>query len=318
MVVETLATPGDDMIDVTSIDPLPHPLLRDRGPSESDQVINIEDSPAPPTSKNSNSLDTTHTVNRTDESVPVTKEVEKGVEPILLSDNDDQVSSEGTVSVSLSPRLLSPPVAIGHTSFPFSRHDSTAQNKQVNKEQGRKESNIAVGAILPVTMTTVSMAAVTAVTPEAREVMKSPTPHNRVNDGVANTSSYTEKEEYNQPSLPHTITQTHATNKGSSHNYTTATITIAVPLPLTVLLLLEHHNTTLVEIFLTVSLDQLVVFMTPSLPPLTSALLSLQPAMKTPLVILTLLLMSTTVSLILHQLSLIGTMSLLLLIMSTV
>ena len=46
--------------------------------------------------------------------------------------------------------------------------------------------------------------------------------------------------------------------------------------------LLGHvlHNTTLLEIFLTVLLEQLVVFTTPSLtlPPLTSALLLLQPA----------------------------------------
>ena len=228
VVVETPPTPEEDMIDVTSIDPLPHPLLRDRGPSESDQVINIEDSPAPPTSKSDNPQDTTHAVNRTDESVSVMKEAEKGAEPILLSDNEDQVSSEGTVSASPSPRLLSPPVATGHTSFPFSRHDSTAQNEQVDKEQGKRESNITVGAILPVTTTTVSMAVVTVATPEAREVMKSPTPHNRVNDDVTNTSSYTEKEECNQSSLPPTITQTHPTSKtstGLSHSHTTATIT---------------------------------------------------------------------------------------------
>ena len=132
VVSETPPTPEEDMIDVTSIDPSPHPLLIRGHPLESDQLIHIEDSPAPPTPPVATPIEsgTAHTVNE-----PTTKEksfvandnknMEKEEELILLSDQEGG-SSEGTVSASPSPLPLSPPPINSHTSFLFSQENDSS------------------------------------------------------------------------------------------------------------------------------------------------------------------------------------------------
>ncbi|XP_019855114.1 PREDICTED: uncharacterized protein LOC109584002 [Amphimedon queenslandica] len=174
-VSETPPTPEEDMIDVTSIDPSPHPLLIRGHPLESDQLIHIEDSPAPPTPPVAPPTEssTAHTSNEPttkEKNFVVNKNTEKEEELILLSDQEGG-SSEGTVSASPSPLPLSPPPVSSHTSFLFSQDNDSSLTSSRPAEETKDQER--VGNTPPVTTAIIEMATPSVITEINRHIQVS-------------------------------------------------------------------------------------------------------------------------------------------------